>query len=49
MLSSFVENLLHVSTPLGHLQGERFRYTRVVLVQLSENVPLISHSVEREV
>jgi hypothetical protein len=49
VLFSFVENLLHVSTPLGHLQGEQFRYSRVALIQLSENVPLTSHSVEREV
>jgi hypothetical protein len=46
VLSSFVENPLHVSTPLGHLQGEHFRYSRVALIQLSENVPLTSHSVE---
>jgi Tfp pilus assembly protein PilZ len=43
------KNLLHVSTPLGHLQGEQFRYITVALIQLSENVPLTSHSVEREV
>jgi hypothetical protein len=47
MLSSLVENLPHVSTTLGHLQGEQFRYTGVALVQLSENVPLTSHSIER--
>jgi hypothetical protein len=37
MLSSFVEDLLHVSTPLGHLQGEQFRYTRVALIQCEIN------------
>jgi hypothetical protein len=38
------KSLLHVSTPLGHLQGEEFRYTRVALIQQSENVPWTSHS-----
>jgi hypothetical protein len=49
ILSSFVENLLHVSTSLDHLQGEQFLYTRVALIQLSDNVPLASHYFEREV
>jgi hypothetical protein len=48
ILSSFVENFLHVSTSLDHLQGEQFRYTGAALIQLSENVPLTSHSLERE-
>jgi hypothetical protein len=25
------KNLVHVSTPLGHLQGEQFYYTRIAL------------------
>jgi hypothetical protein len=42
------KNLVHVSTLLGHLQGEQFRYTGVALIHLSEHVPLTSHSIERE-
>jgi hypothetical protein len=33
-------NLLHVSTPPGHLQGEEFLYTMAALIELNENVPL---------
>jgi hypothetical protein len=43
-----VKNLLHVSSLLGHLQGEQFYYTRAALIQLSENVPLTLHCVEKE-
>jgi hypothetical protein len=42
------KNLLHVSTLLGHLQGEHFHYTRAALILLSEHVPLTLYSVERE-
>jgi hypothetical protein len=42
------KNHLPVSTPLGHLQGEQFRYTRAALILLSEHVPLTSQSVEWE-
>jgi hypothetical protein len=42
------KNLVRVFTALGHLQEEQFYYTRVVVIQLSENVPWTSHSIERE-
>jgi hypothetical protein len=42
------KNRLNVSTPLGHLQGEQFRYTRAALILLSEHVPLTSQCVEKE-
>jgi hypothetical protein len=36
------KNLLHVSTPPGHLQEEQCLYTMDARIQLSENVPLTS-------
>jgi hypothetical protein len=42
------KNLLHVSTLLGHLQGEQFHYTRTALILLSKEVPLTSQSIGRE-
>jgi hypothetical protein len=37
------KNLLHVSTLLGHLQGEWSVTLLDALIQLSENVPLQRH------
>jgi hypothetical protein len=36
------KSLLHVSTLLGHLQGEQFRYTVVAFIQLSVNVGIFT-------